>query len=60
MKNVDRAGMTQNDGYWLLVVFFLLAIIAGLISTSCQTVHGLALDVESAARYTADHTKVDR
>ena len=41
----------------LMVVVALVALFVG----GCmQTIHGIALDIESTARYTADHTVADR
>ena len=48
---------TKPFNHLILVLVLLLGM---MLWTGCQTVHGLALDVESAARYTADHTKCDR
>jgi len=43
-----------------LAVATVVVILLGWAVAGCQMIHGAALDIESAARYTADHTVVDR
>ena len=44
---------------WLILIIS-LAMLAAIAASGCQMVHGAALDIESASRYVADHTVVDR
>ena len=58
----DNAMTEENQ--CRIVGWLIGAIAVGLLAlvafSGCQMVHGFALDVESAARYTADHTVADR
>ena len=54
-----RERTNQCWEYWAAIAIGFL-ILLNVLMAGCQMVHGAALDIESAARYTADHTVTDR